>query len=144
MSNINFKLLFRDRIKSGVVFDPLYNVSFIFSKFFRNIWAHVAKSFFDRLKRINDDILKSRKTHFRDFKRLFWWNSEFAVFDQILDEMRDVSSGNWDVFDARADDVAFSDGDDVRDAVARVDNGSSQAAFATFSRCPRRCKSQNS
>ena len=75
---------------------------------------------------------------------MFWRNSEFAVFYQILDEMRDVSSGDWNVFDARADDVALSDGDDVRDAVAGVDDGSSQATLAAFSRCPRRCESQNS
>ena len=89
-------------------------------------------------------FLKSRKTHFCDFKRLFWRNSEFAVFYQILDEMRDVASGDRNVFDARADDVAFGDGDDVRDAVAGVDDGSSQAALAAFSRCPRRCERQNS
>ena len=89
-------------------------------------------------------FLKSRKTHFRDFKWLFWRNSEFAVFYQILDEMRNVASGDRNVFDARADDVSFSDGDDVRDAVAGVDDGSSQATLAAFSRRPRRCERQNS
>ena len=144
MSDVNFKLLFRDRIESCVVLDPLYYVSFVFSEFFRNIWAHVAKSLFDRLKIVI--FLQSRKriTHFCNFKALFRRNSKFAIFDQILDEMRDITSGDWDVFDARTDDVAFSNGDDVGDTVTRVDNGSCQAALAAFTRCPARCQSQNS
>jgi hypothetical protein len=61
VSDIDFKLLFRDTVESGVVFDPLYNVGFIFSKFFRDIWAHVAKSLFDRLKNENYNFFEIKE-----------------------------------------------------------------------------------
>ena len=50
--------------------------------------------------------------------------------------MRDVSAGDGDVFDARADDVALGDRDDVSDAVPGVDDGARQTALSAFPRRP--------
>ena len=46
-----------------------------------------------------------------------------SVSQQRLHEVGYVAPGDWDAFDGAPDYVAFGDGDDVRDAVAGVDDG---------------------
>ena len=55
-------------------------------------------------------------------------DSDFPLSQQSLDEAGDASSGDWNVFDAGADDVALGDGDDVRDAVAGVEDDAGRSA----------------
>ncbi len=49
-----------------------------------------------------------------------------AVAQQRLHKVRDVAAGDGDRLDRGPDHVALGHGDDVRDAVARVDDGTCQ------------------
>ena len=61
---------------------------------------------------------------------MFRRNSDFPLPQQRLDEAGDAPAGDWNVFDAGADDVALGDGNDVRDAVAGVDDDAGQRPLA--------------
>ena len=61
VTNIDFETLFGDTVDATVPFNPLDGVSFIFAKFFSDVWANVAEFFFDSLK-IKEMILKSGKS----------------------------------------------------------------------------------
>ena len=56
----------------------------------------------------------------------------------MLDETCDGSAGNWNVFDAGADDVPLGHGDDVGDAVPGVDDDPGQCPVPHLSPRPGR------
>ena len=60
-----------------------------------------------------------------------------ALSHEIEHELRDVPSGYRDVFDGAADHVALRAGDDMGDAVARVDDRAGQGAVGHAVRGPR-------
>jgi len=41
------------------------------------------------------------------FVRLFRWNSKFSFFNKILNKVSNISSCNWNVFDAGANYISF-------------------------------------
>ena len=49
MTNVDFKLFLCNIVESGVVLDPLDDISFVFSELLGDIWTDVAKSLFDCL-----------------------------------------------------------------------------------------------
>ena len=65
-------------------------------------------------------------------------------FSTCLYEGSDASSGDGDVLDARPDDVPLGHRDDVRDAVAGVDDHASQGPLAHLTTRPGRSQRQHS
>lgn len=53
-------------------------------------------------------------------------NRVLALAQQLLHKVGDITAGDGNVLDGRADDVAFGHGNHVRHAVARVDNGAGE------------------
>jgi hypothetical protein len=66
-----------------------------------------------------------------------------ALAHQVEHELRDVPPGDRDVLDGAADHVAFGAGDDVRDAVARVDDRARERAVRHAVRGPGRGERQH-
>ncbi len=60
-----------------------------------------------------------------------------ALAHEVEHELRDVAPGDGDVLDRAADDVPLRARDDVRDAVARVDDGAGERAVRDTIRGPR-------
>ena len=50
VSDVDFEALFCYTVNTTVPLDPFDCIGFIFSEFFRNIWANIAEPFFYRLK----------------------------------------------------------------------------------------------
>ncbi len=59
---------------------------------------------------------------------VFRWHMRHlsALSHQIEHELRDVSSGNWDMLDSATDDIALRTRDDVSDTVTGIDDRASQ------------------
>lgn len=70
-----------------------------------DIWAYIAVLLLDLLGRLQGAVGLT------------------PVSEQRLYEVGDISTGDGDRLDGRADDVTFSYGDDVCDTIARVDDG---------------------
>jgi hypothetical protein len=66
-----------------------------------------------------------------------------ALAHQVEHELRDVPPGDRDVLDRAADHVAFGAGDDVRDAIARVDDRARERSVRHAVRGPGRGKCQH-
>lgn len=55
-----------------------------------------------------------------------------SIPEQRLDKICDVATGNWNRLDRRANDVSFSDWNDMGYTFPRVDYGASQGAVLHF------------
>lgn len=60
-----------------------------------------------------------------------------ALAHEVEHELRDVAPGDGDVLDRAADDVPLCAGDDVRDTIARVNDGAGERAVRDTVRGPR-------
>ena len=82
-------------------------------------------------------------TNLGDFVGLLWRNAELALFNQVLNEMRNVPSGNGNVFDATANHVSLGHWNHVSHPVATVHYCAGQTPVALWSSCPRRGQSKH-
>ena len=55
-----------------------------------------------------------------------------SLTHEVEDELGDITSGDGDVLDGRANDIAFCDGDNVSDAITRVNDGASEGTIRYF------------
>lgn len=123
-------------------------------------------------KMSNKYIRSTDLDRFSRLQRLLRRNPHLSFPQQLLGEVGDVSTGDGDVLDAAADDVAFSlehkhvkfcenkegagqqsqnkkilntyHGDDVRDSIPAVDDGSRQRPLSDLSGCPGGSQRQDS
>jgi len=66
-----------------------------------------------------------------------------TLTEELLDEGSDITTGERDVLDARADDVTLSDGDDVGHTITRVDNGTGEGTILDLLLGPRGGKGEH-
>lgn len=66
-----------------------------------------------------------------------------SVTEQRLHEIGDITTGDGDGLDGRADDIALCDGDDVGHTVTGVNDGTGERAVRDFRRSPRRGQCQD-
>lgn len=92
-----------------IPFKVLVWLRIIFPKLFHDVLAHIAIILLDL--RCNSQLI-------------FGWDGCHltALPQEVQHELRDISSGNWDVFYGTSDNVSFRAGYDVGDTVARVNN----------------------
>jgi hypothetical protein len=100
-------------------------IRLMLSEFPHNVLAHVTIIFF-HLRGDFQLILRRNSSHFSTFTQ------------EVKYELRDVPSGDGNVLDSAADNVAISDGNDVRDTVARVDDCAREDLIARLFGFPRR------
>ena len=92
--------------------------------FHETVWlAVVAGEFFDD---IGADIAVFL---FDSFGRLETAVGLTAISKKRLDKVGNVTAGDRDALDGRANNIAFCNGDDVGDTIARVNNSAGQGAI---------------
>ena len=52
-----------------------------------------------------------------------------TLTQQVQHELGDITTGNGDMLDGTADDITFRAGNDVRDTIARVNDGAGKCAI---------------
>lgn len=136
ITDVYAERLLSNGVQSIKVFYPFYGISIILAELFDNIWTHVGKLllsnqntfedtfritiqathlFSTKLQHIADSTSKPKITETGDnldclrcFHRLFGRNADLAFPQQLLNEERDVTSGDWDVLNAAPDHITLS------------------------------------
>jgi|SRR6266403_105877 len=111
------------RMLAVVPFEILVGLHIILSELFDDILTHICIVFLDLPG---------------DFQLVFgrYLRHLATLSHQVEYELRDISSGNWDVFDGAADHIALGAGDNMRNAVARVDDSASERTVCDAIRGP--------
>ena len=84
--------LLGDGVDTIVRLEPLVWLGVILVELLGNVRADVTELLLDGLGRL---------------KGLLWWDSRFSLPQQLLDEVSDVPTRNWNVLDAAADNIAL-------------------------------------
>lgn len=96
-------------VVDGVLGEPV-RLSVVPGKLLDNVWRDVAEFFLDSFGSLEGAVGLATITQERLYK------------------VGNVTTGDWDGFDGRADDVTLCDGDDVSDTLTTVDNGTGERA----------------
>jgi len=96
----------------------LERVHIVLSEFFDDILAHVAVVLLDLASDL-ELVLRRNARHLP------------TLSEQVQDELANVATGNGDMLDGRANNVAFGHRDDVGDTITRVDDCAGECAVAT-------------
>ena len=103
--------------------EELVRLLVVLPEFLHDVLAHVAVLFLD-LARDLELVLGRHVRHLS------------ALAHEVEHELRDVAPGDGDVLDRAADDVPLCAGNDVRDTIARVNDGAGERAVRHAVRGP--------
>ena len=109
------------RLDSLVLLDPLAGLLIVFGELLGKVGAHITVGLLDPLG---------------DIHGLVGGNVGLTLSQNLLDELGDATTGNGNMLDGRADDVALSDRDDVGNTVTRVNDGTGQGPLGDLVRGP--------
>jgi len=106
--------LLGDRISGVVHTEPLGGVSIVLGELLGDIGADIAVQLLDALGHL---------------ERFGGRDLLVTLTEELLDEGSDITTGERDVLDARADDITLSDGDNVGHTITTVDNSTGEGTI---------------
>jgi hypothetical protein len=98
VTNINLERFLRDIVNSVVFLEPFFWIAIKFDKLFLNVRRNIAISFLKL--QINKEHKNMHLNCLGNFIRLFRRNIGLAFAQQLLDKISDITTRNWNVFNA--------------------------------------------